>query len=98
MLILPCNISDHKPIRLELSAHRNFGPIPFRFGSLWIRHPNLMDKVKESWNRLVTGSPFFVWEEKIRRVKVVLKSWAKALLNLADGRKMAYASLEKHQL
>jgi len=29
MLILPCSVSDHKPIKLELSAQRNFGPIPF---------------------------------------------------------------------
>lgn len=98
MLILPCSISDHKPIRLELSAHINFGPIPFRFNPLWIKHSDFMDKVKESWNRPVTGSPFFVPEEKLRRVKVVLKSWAKTLPNPANERKMAHASLEKHQL
>lgn len=57
-----------------------------------------MDKVKESWNRPVIGSPFFVWEEKLRRVKAVLKSWAKTLPNPTDERKMAHASLEKHQL
>jgi len=57
-----------------------------------------MDKIKESWNRPITGSPFFVWEEKLRRVKAALKSWAKTLPNPADERRMAHASLEKHQL
>ena len=44
------------------------------------------------------GSSFFVWEEKIRRVKAVLKSWAKTLPNPTSERKQVQVSLELHQL
>jgi ribonuclease HI/exonuclease III len=98
MHILPCSVSDHKPIKLEFLAQQNLGPIPFRFSPLWVKEPDFMKKVKESWREPVKGSPFFIWEEKLRRVKVVLKSWAKTLPNPASERKQAQASLELHQL
>eukprot|EP00253_Pinus_taeda_P010912 PITA_10912 len=65
--ILPCNTSDHKPIKLEL-------------------------------RQLIKGSPFFVWEEKLRRVKTTLKSWVKTLPNPANERKILQRSLESHHL
>jgi endonuclease/exonuclease/phosphatase family metal-dependent hydrolase len=34
MPILPCIFSDHKPIKLELLAHLDLGPIPFKFSPL----------------------------------------------------------------
>jgi hypothetical protein len=57
-----------------------------------------MDMVKESWKQPVKGSPFFVWEEKLRRMKVVLKSWAKHLPNPATKRKKIQSALELHHL
>jgi len=42
MHILPCSISDHKPIKLELLAHLDLGPIPFRFSPLWVKEPLFM--------------------------------------------------------
>jgi exonuclease III len=79
--ILPHSVSNHKPISLRLTADNNLGPIPFRFNPRWIqeeRYPALVAKI---WNGTVKGSPFFVWEEKLRRLKRVLKSWAKTLPN-----------------
>jgi hypothetical protein len=46
----------------------------------------------------VKGSPFFVWEEKLRRVKRALKSWAKSLPNPANERKKIQRILENHHL
>eukprot|EP00253_Pinus_taeda_P013868 PITA_13868 len=51
MHILPNNISDHKPIKLELLAHLDLGPIPFRFSPLWIKELGFMQIVKDSWNQ-----------------------------------------------
>ena len=73
MHILPCSVSDHKPIKLEILAQFDLGPIPFRFSPLWVKDLNFMDKVKESWRMHVKGSPFFIWEEKLKRVKDALK-------------------------
>ena len=78
-VILSSSVLDHKPIILELKPQMNLGPIPFRFSALWVQHSDLLDKVEEVWKQIVSGSPFFVWEENMSRVKRALKSWAKAL-------------------
>lgn len=97
MHILANSISDHKPIKLELLAHLDLGPIPFRFSPLSIKEPDFMQIVKDCWNQLIKGSSFYIWEEKLRRVKGALKRWVKTLSNPATERKSIKASLSSHQ-
>lgn len=85
--ILPCRVSDHKPIMLEMLDHKDLGPIHFRFSPLWVKDHEFLNMVKDSWKLPVKGSPFFIWEEKLRRLKVVLKSWAKYLPSPTNERK-----------
>jgi len=54
--------------------------------------------VSKAWNRQVQGSPFFVWEEKMRRLKRELKEWAKRLKTPTAKRKEMHDSLAGHQL
>ena len=97
--ILSNYTSDHKPILLELSLDGSLGPIPFRFSSLWIHQEGFQEVVSEAWNRQVhEGSPFFVWEEKMRRLKRELKEWAKRLKTPTAKRKEMHDSLPGHQL
>jgi hypothetical protein len=77
--ILPHSVSDHKPITLSLTTDNNLGPIPFRFNPRWIQEKSYPALVTRIWNGTVIGSPFFVWEENLRRLKKALKSWAKTL-------------------
>lgn len=97
MHILACSTSDHKPIKLDLLAHLDLGPIPFRFNPLWVKEPNFMQIVKECWSQPVKGSPFYIWEEKLRRVKGALKRWAKTLSKPDIERKTIKVSLATHQ-
>ena len=82
--ILPFGVSDHKPILLEMVNNKNWGPIPFRFNPLWAIQTELLRIFVDSWSLPVTGSPFYVWEEKLRRLKKELKSWAKAIPSPSD--------------
>jgi hypothetical protein len=82
--ILPAYTFDHKPISLTLSSGENLGPISFWFSPLWTSIDGFMEMVAESRNKNVFGSPFYVWEEKLRRLKGYLKIWAK---NLSSPRK-----------
>ena len=77
--VLPFGGSDHKPILLEMEMEKTLGPIPFRFNPMWATQPEFLKIVADSWSPLVTGSPFYVWEEKLRRLKKELKSWAKLI-------------------
>ena len=79
--ILPHSVSDHKPISLSLTSDYNLGPIPFRFNPRWIQEESYPALVAKIWNGPVSGSPFYVWEEKLRRLKRALKEWAKSLPN-----------------
>ena len=72
--ILQACTSDHKPISLSLTPGENMGPIPFRFNLLWISMDGFYDLVSETWHKNVSGSPFFIWEEKLRRLKAALKN------------------------
>jgi hypothetical protein len=94
--ILPCSVSDHKPILLEMLGHNDLGPIPFRFNPLWVKEPEFLNLVLNSWKTPVKGSPFFIWEEKLRRLKVVLKSWAKSLPSPSQERRKAQDILAQH--
>ena len=54
--------------------------------------------MNKSWFEPIQGSPFFVWEGKLRRLKADLKAWAKGLGSPSDDRKRSQQALEQHQL
>ena len=56
------------------------------------------DLVSEIWQKPVTGSPFFIWEEKLRRLKAALKIWAKAQPSPILERKKSQRDLGNHQM
>ena len=72
--ILAFGGSYHKPILLEMKKYQNLGRMPFRFSPLWVSQKDFMRIVVEVWTVLVTISPFYIWEEKLRRAKRALKN------------------------
>ena len=95
--ILPFGGSDHKPVLLEMKKDKNLGPIPFRFNPQWANHPEFLKIVGEAWYPPVSGSPFYVWEEKLRRTKKALKGWAKSIPPPSHIKIQAAHALEMHQ-
>ena len=85
--ILPHYTSDHKPILLSIFPEENLGPIPFRFIPIWVSQEGFLNIMYNSWNDPIYGSPFYVWEGKLRRLKAELKAWAKKLSSPPDDRK-----------
>eukprot|EP00253_Pinus_taeda_P027333 PITA_27333 len=75
--ILNTSASNHYPITLILEAHCPLGPIPFKYSPLWNWIPAVGDIVQKTWIHHVEGSPGFIWETKLKRVKQVIKEWAK---------------------
>eukprot|EP00253_Pinus_taeda_P003930 PITA_03930 len=91
-------VSNHRPIKLDILAHMDQGPIPFKFSPIWVKEQSFMQLVKDTWKQQVNGSTFFVWDEKLRRVKAALKSWVKSLPNPTVERKKIQECLEIHHL
>jgi hypothetical protein len=96
--ILPHSVSDHKPILLEILHDKNLRPIPFRFSPVYLQYEGFQDLVTKTCNETARSLSFFVWEEKLRRLNVALKSWAKTHSNPILTRQEAQKQLEKHQM
>jgi hypothetical protein len=73
------------------------GPIPFRFCPIWTGQDGFPQPSSKHLERTYFWVPLFVWEEKLRRLKVNLKMWAKKLGSPMDERKRIQKTLERHQ-
>jgi hypothetical protein len=76
--ILPYVVSYHRPISYYFDSPINLGTIPFRFNPLWLHNNEVFSLVKQVWATYILGSPNYIWERKLRVVKLALKSWEKS--------------------
>ncbi|KEH21479.1 hypothetical protein MTR_7g406750 [Medicago truncatula] len=49
----------------------------FKFLKMWSLHKDCKDLISDSWNGRVIGNPLFVLSTKLKRLKLVLKTWNK---------------------
>eukprot|EP00253_Pinus_taeda_P009759 PITA_09759 len=76
--ILNVSAYDHYSITLTLQSHCPLGPIPFKYSSIWNRIPAAKEVVQTTWIHHVEGSPTYIWETKLKRVRQALKNWARS--------------------
>jgi hypothetical protein len=75
--IIPFSILDPKPITLSFLFPQNIDPLPFHFNQLCMDNPSIPSLVTQAWTTSFSGSPNFVWESKLKSVKISLKDWVK---------------------
>ena len=73
--------SYHNPISLLFEEEEDIGPIPFRFSPLWMERDGFWESESCAWSQFVDGSPSYVWEQKLKRLKFALKRWIKKPLS-----------------
>ena len=78
--ILPKLTSNHHPFSLQFEKEEELGPIPFKFSPLWLERVGFMDIVTQAWSKYVVGSPNFLFEQKLKNTKLMLKKWVKSPL------------------
>ena len=78
--VLPCSISDHTALVLELDRS-NGGPKPFRSLDTWFTHPGFTKMVKQEWMKL--GDISIV--QKLKQLKSPLKKWNKEAFGNIDN-------------
>ncbi|KAF9604617.1 hypothetical protein IFM89_008883 [Coptis chinensis] len=69
--------SDHSPLvgrTYHISKPHN---TPFRFMDMWCSHPSFLPLVEENWHGPIDGNPFYVLIQKLKRLKLALKTWNK---------------------
>ncbi|XP_042518511.1 uncharacterized protein LOC122092242 [Macadamia integrifolia] len=69
--------SDHAPIMVTSALSQRPPNAPFRFHKFWIDHTDFETVVNSSWSEWISGNPIFVLMLKLKKLKEVLKIWAK---------------------
>ncbi|XP_058746654.1 uncharacterized protein LOC131619586 [Vicia villosa] len=78
------DISDHVPIQL-FSGNLNWGPKPFKFNNSWFKHEKFKSFIQAEWPKLkVHGRGDFVWLEKLKRLKLILRKWNREIFGWID--------------
>ncbi|KAL8544625.1 hypothetical protein ACS0TY_005015 [Phlomoides rotata] len=77
-------LSDHCPIYIA-SARKNWGPRPFRFINVWVKHPKFKDFFESKWSSYqVHGWTAFRLKEKLKCLRNDLKVWNKEVFGEID--------------
>ncbi|GJU72569.1 RNA-directed DNA polymerase, eukaryota [Tanacetum coccineum] len=80
-MVLDSFVSDHRPIILK-HALVDFGPVPFKFYNSWLSEPSLDALIKSVWHEpdlSVGASSIISFKDKLKKLKLAIKSWAKYL-------------------
>lgn len=77
--------SDHYPIMLS-DVDLNFGPKPFKGFDTWLEGDNIESVVREAWGKeVVARNPDRVFKEKLKNVKIALKTFCNEKFRSLDG-------------
>eukprot|EP00253_Pinus_taeda_P005844 PITA_05844 len=85
--LIHASASDHKPVILNLVKERNLGPLPFKYNKIWDLQEDFRALIQNQWDKEVIGSPHFVWETKLKHLRVVIKQWEKEVANAERKKK-----------
>jgi len=81
--------SGHFPILLVCGGILR-GKRPFKFENMWLQEDGFMERVRLWWESYsFQGSPSFVLAQKLKALKVDLKSWNKQVFGNVESLKLA---------
>ncbi|XP_071922584.1 uncharacterized protein [Coffea arabica] len=88
--------SDHSPLKISFRSRLDNKPRPFRFLNMWTARPDLMEVIREAWNRDVQGSPLRIFCAKLMAVRRNIQRWNRQVFgNIFDAVKRAEAGLQR---
>ncbi|KAK9186911.1 hypothetical protein WN944_018300 [Citrus x changshan-huyou] len=65
---------DHSPLLLSYDRNTARGPSKFKFLHTWLKHPNCLDIIRQSWSAPVLGRGMRAFQQKLIRLKLCLKA------------------------
>ncbi|XP_042483480.1 uncharacterized protein LOC122063840, partial [Macadamia integrifolia] len=90
--------SDHSPLCITSDSMMKPANCPCRIQRFWMDHDEFMDVVNKSWSEPVDGYPIFSLALKLKRLKPILRSWARSVFpNLDAELKAAKDDLQQIQ-
>ncbi|MCI10855.1 RNA-directed DNA polymerase (Reverse transcriptase), partial [Trifolium medium] len=76
--------SDHHPLLVTQAISNVQHALPFRFFNVWTTHVDCVRVVRELWSKPVYGAPMYCLQQKLKRLKLVLKKWNKDVFGNVD--------------
>ncbi|MCH88626.1 endonuclease/exonuclease/phosphatase family protein, partial [Trifolium medium] len=74
---LPKNRSDHYPLLHAFQLNNDRGASSFKFMKMWSSHHDCINVIKNVWNVSHVGCPMVVLNQKLKALKMRLKTWNK---------------------
>ncbi|XP_075076865.1 uncharacterized protein LOC142163474 [Nicotiana tabacum] len=69
--------SDHAPLLMSCGKEAMNFVKPFKFLNFWINHETFKDVVRQNWVANFISDPFWMFKQKLKRVKIALSHWSK---------------------
>ncbi|XP_042483243.1 uncharacterized protein LOC122063608 [Macadamia integrifolia] len=102
--VLQRSVSDHAPLLIRSEVLSKPNNIPFRFHKFWMDHSDFLQVVQEVWKDVRVGCPILGLAQNPKKLKPILKSWAKTEFpnfylekDIANSELDAVQSLIEHQ-
>nr|XP_016450038.1 PREDICTED: uncharacterized protein LOC107774897 [Nicotiana tabacum] len=69
--------SDHAHLFMTCGDATTTFTKPFKFLNFWTKHTSFKEVVRPNWQADVTGDPFWMFKQKLKRVKIALSKWSR---------------------
>ncbi|KAK4710274.1 hypothetical protein R3W88_004787 [Solanum pinnatisectum] len=69
--------SNHVPLHVTCNTEEEPMVRPFKFLNFWTKHPQFKKLIEDNWKVDFAGSPFLVFQAKIKQCKGALSKWSK---------------------
>ena len=73
--------SDHSPILVNIGMQSHVRKPPFRFFNFWADSSDFENLVSQAWSSPVLGNPQYIVSQKLKKLKVALKTLNKTSFN-----------------
>ncbi|XP_019263896.1 PREDICTED: uncharacterized protein LOC109241590 [Nicotiana attenuata] len=69
--------SDHTPLLMEMRVRQENSTKYFKFLNLWVDNPNFKPFIQGIWDNHVTGSPMWIFHQKLKSLSAGLSQWSR---------------------
>ncbi|OIT27219.1 hypothetical protein A4A49_37653 [Nicotiana attenuata] len=76
--------SDHTPLLMEIRVRQDNSTKYFRFLNLWVDNANFKPFVKGIWDAKVSGSPMWIFHQKLKALSTGLSQWSRSITNMEE--------------
>jgi hypothetical protein len=90
--------SDHHPLLLDFQISSVRFATSFKFMQMWSHHADCKSIISRVWNSNIIGCPMYILSEKLKLLKLELKTWNKNIFgNVHDHVSLAVKKLDSIQ-